>query len=113
MSKTIEEAATKVLSKLGRLPAGQVATSAQIKSVTDEYDGLYDELLNDSLVDWAKDDDLPDYAFNPVVILLLGRTADDFGVPDQWSAREDQQRLKLGSQISSPYVYQPTEFEDF
>jgi len=113
MSKTLAEVAEKVLKKLGRLADGQVAPASQKKSVTDEYDGLYDELLNDGLVNWAKADSIPDFAYNPICILLLGRVADDFGVPDKWSARETQQRKKISAQISSPYVSATTPFEDY
>jgi len=113
MPKTLLEVATKVLQKLGRLPADQVASGSLLDSIESEYDGLYEELFNDSLVNWAKDEDLPDFAFSPIQILLLGRVADDFGVPDKWSPREEQQRKKLSAQITSPYVSQPTTFEDF
>ena len=113
MSKTLAEVTDKVLKKLGRLPAGQVAKAYQKDAVEQEYDGLYDELLNDGIVNWAKADDIPDFAFYPIIILLCGRTADDFGVPDKWSARETQQRKKISAQISSPYVSATTPFEDY
>lgn len=113
MSKTIKEISNSVLRKLGRLPDGQVAPASQQEIISDDYDDLYQELLNDSLVNWAATDDIPDFAAGPIKILLLGRNADDFGVVDKWSVRERQQRLKLSSQITSPYVPQETQFEDF
>ena len=113
MSKTIKEIATKVLQKIGRLPSNQTMSAGHEKSVTDEYDGLYDELLNDSLVNWAKADDIPDFAFHPITIMLCGRVADDFRVPDKWSQRETQQRMKLAKQLESPYVPEVTQMESY
>lgn len=113
MSKTIDQISTSVLKKLGRLPDGQVAPASQLKTVEEEYNELYDELLNDSLVNWAANDDIPEFASGPIKILLLGRVAADFGVPDIWSPREEQQRKKLSSQITSEYVSQTTTFESF
>ena len=113
MSKTIAEIANSVLKKLGRLPDGQTAPASQTKVVKDAYTGLYDELLNDSLVNWGIDDDIPSLAVYAITVLLLGMTANDFGVTDAWSNREVLMRRKLSKQITSPYVPQETVFEDF
>jgi hypothetical protein len=113
MSKTIAEIALDVLQKLGRLPEGQTATAEQQKKVTDAYDGLYDELIKDSLVNWSSDDSVPEFAVYPIKILLTGMVADDFGVQDVWSARRDQMRSMLSKSLASPYVPQSTQFEDY
>ena len=114
MSKTIAEIAKEVLQEIGRLPDGQVAPASQVKTVEDAYTGLYDELLNDSLVNWAiADDEIPEFATDPIIIMLAGRVAGKFGVPNQWRAAEPTMRLRLGKNISSPYVSQTTTFEDY
>ncbi len=112
MAQTIAEISESVLKKLGRLPDGQVAPASQTKQVKDAYTGLYDELLNDGLVSWDSTADIPDFAVYPITILLLGMVSDNFGVPDRWSAARDLMRFKLSQQISSPYVPEPTEYED-
>lgn len=111
MSKTIEEVRNMVLRVVGRFQEGNVPNSNTAGIVEDAYDGLYDELLNDSLVNWSKADDLPEFAVNPVKILLSSRVAFDFGVPNVWAQFEDVMRLKLSQQIASPYVSQPTQAE--
>lgn len=113
MAKTIAEIAQDVLQKLGRLPEGQTATSAQRKKVTDAYEGLYDELNKDSLVNWSSADNIPEFAVYPVKTMLTGMVADDFGVPDVWSARKKQMRGMLSRSLKSPYASQPTQFENF
>jgi hypothetical protein len=114
MSKTIAEIGKEVLQEIGRLPDGQVAPASQLKTVKDAYTGLYEELLNDSLVNWPLEDDaIPEFATDSLIILLSGRVAGKFGVPNVWRAAEPLMRKKLGSQISSPYEPQPTTFEDF
>jgi len=113
MAKTIAEIANDVLKKLGRLPDGQVAPASQTKIVKDAYTGLYDELLNDSLVNWGSSDSIPSFAVYPVTMLLLSMTADDFGVPNSWLQLRSSLRFMLSQQILSPYEAQTTEFEDF
>lgn len=112
MAKTINEIASSVLRKLGRLPSGQVAPADQIAIVKDAYDGVYEELLNNSNVSWAKTDDIPDFATKYIKLLLLSDVADDFGVPNQWLSLMDYAKLSIAQQIASPYVPQPTQFED-
>lgn len=112
MAKTIKEISTSVLQKLGRLPSGQVAPADQIKIVSDAYGGMYEGLLNDSLVNWSATDDIPEFAVFYIKTLLLGMVADDFGVPNQWLALTDTVRLRLAGQIAIPYVPQVIQFED-
>jgi hypothetical protein len=113
MAKTLKEIATSVLKKLGRLPEGQTANPGHLKTVTDEYEGLYDELLGESLVNWSEGDDIPGFAENPIKMLLLSRTADNFGVPNQWFQLENIERMKLAKGLASPYVDQPTPYSYF
>jgi len=113
MARTKTEIATRVLKKLGRLPDGQVATASQKKTVTDEYDDLYQELLEDENVSWSEDDDIPNNVARFIIVILLGRVAEDFGVPDRWSLLEDFMRKKIAAQLASPYTYQPTQFNDY
>jgi len=113
MAKTITEVATDVLRKLGRLPDGQVAVANQIAQIEYSYDGLYEELANDSLVNWASTADIPNFAVHPITMLLLGRVADNFGVPNQWIGFYNDAREILSKQLSEPYVHQPTQFENF
>jgi hypothetical protein len=114
MSKTIAEIGKEVLQEIGRLPDGQVAPASQLKTVKDAYTGLYEELLNESLVNWPiADDEIPEFATDALIILLSGRVAGKFGVPNQWRGAEDIMKSRLNSQITSPYEPQPTTFEDF
>lgn len=113
MAKTKLEISTRVLKKLGRLPAGQVAKQYQIQTVNDAYDGLYQELLNNALVDWTSTDDIPEYAVDPITIMLSGRVADDFGVPDKWSQFEGDMKRILSQQLALPYTSQPTTFVSY
>ena len=112
MSDTIKEIGVKVLEEIGRLPDGQVAPAGQLKRVETAYTGLYQELLNDSLVNWSATDDIPDFAVDSIVFMLAGRVATRFGVPNEWRKFEDGARMSLAGQIASPYVPQTTQFED-
>lgn len=113
MAKTLLEISTEVLQEIGRLPDGQVAPASQTDKIADAYTGLYEELLNNSIVDWSSTDDIPEYATNPIIIMLASRVAGRFGVPNQWLQREGLMRATLAQQIASPYVPQPTQFESF
>lgn len=113
MSKTILEIAKEVLQEIGRLPDGQVAPASQTKTVENAYNGLYEELLNNSLVNWSANENIPEFATNPIIIILAGRVSGRFGVPDQWSQRELAMMVTLAQQITSPHVSQPTQFENF
>lgn len=112
MPKTITEIAVDVLEEIGRLPDGQVAPASQTQKVKLSYSGLYEELLNNSLVNWAAVDDIPDFASNSITILLSSRVCGRFGVPNQWLQLEEREKRNLSQQIASPYVSQPTQFED-
>lgn len=113
MAKTPTEVYVMVLEGLGRLADGQVAPASQTKKVRQKYEGLYDELLEDSLVNWGVDDDIPEFAVHPVVQLLLGMTADTFGVPDKWTASREFWRARLANSLASPYTPQPTRVDYF
>jgi hypothetical protein len=115
MAKTIKEVATKVLKKLGRLPGGQVAPADQLKIVTDEYEELFEDLFENSNVNWSSDDDIPEGAAGYIKNLLLGRTADDFGVQNKWENPEyiKIQKKGLAMFLASPYVSQPTPYSDY
>lgn len=116
MARTILELVDSVLSKHGRKPSGQTADPSNVKTVEDEYDELYQELLDNGLVNWAVRDNIPLNASGIIKKFLLGRTADNFGKIDKWTASEEQVRqlnLQLSRLLASPYVEQPTPFEDF
>ena len=113
MSKTIAEITKEVLEEIGRLQEGQVATAAQLQTVEDSYDGLWEELYNDSAIAWASDDDIEDYAADAIIILLAGRVAGRFGVPNVWKQLEPLQKRKLRQQMASPYEPQPTQADHF
>lgn len=116
MAQTLTQIGTTVLQNIGRLPSGQTADPNQLKIVKDKYPGLYEELLNNALVNWSSTDNIPDFAEDTIVDLLSGRVSGIFGVPNIWTATEAQERelrKKLGNQISSPYVSQVTRFENF
>ncbi|MCP4365423.1 MAG: hypothetical protein GY800_09025 [Planctomycetes bacterium] len=112
MVKTLDQISERVLRKLGRLPLGQVMDADQAQQVKDAYAELYAELLNDGIMEWVETDDIPDYAVSSIISMLLANLADDFGVPNQWASNYEYFRIKLASQIASPYVYQPTPFEE-
>ncbi len=113
MPFAIGEIAKEVLQTIGRLPDGQVAPASQVKTVENAYKMLYEELLNNSNVNWSAVDDIPDFAANPIIIMLAGRVSGRFGVPDRWSPQEGTQRNLLAQQLVSPYVPDVTTFEDF
>lgn len=119
MAKTIEEIASRVLRKLGRLPEGQSPTGSQVSQIRDEYDELYQELLDDGIVTWSASDDIPDNVVGPVYTLLLGRLADDFGVPNQWMLNalgqdlEKKMKRKISAAATVPYESIDTQFENF
>lgn len=116
MAKTIKEVSQEVLQEIGRLPMGQTANANQLKTVSDSYDGLYQQLFNDSLVDWSATDDIPEYATDTVIKMLSGRISGRFGVPDVWTATKEQRnnlRRELACQIASPYVPGETPYKDY
>jgi len=116
MAKTLTEIATSVLQNIGRLPDGQSAPGSQLNIIKDSYAGLYNELLNDSLVSWAETDDIPDFATDTIIQFLSGRVSRIFGVQNEWTVAWEQRRalrMKLGKQISNPYVSNVTQFENF
>lgn len=113
MAKTLKEVAKRVLQDLGRLPNGQVATAAQENIILDAYNGVYESLLNDEIVNWASDDDVPDFAVRAVVTLLKGQVAEAFGNnPNPFLAQEQSMRQILSRQIVNNYAPETTEFKN-
>lgn len=113
MAKTLKEVSNRVLRDLGRLPGSQTATAAQLKIVSDAYEGLYDSLFNDSLINWASTDDIPEFAVRPVVTMLKAQVAESFGNdPTVFLAQENAMRQLLASQLASPYESTTTQFEN-
>jgi hypothetical protein len=112
MAKTILEIATSVLQRNGRLAAGNVPKQYHIKIIEDSYEGLHEELLNDSQINWSSSDDIPDFASDSIITLLLGRTARAFGVNNEWIVLDPAMRRKLSKQIAPPYEGRPTQFSN-
>lgn len=103
MSKTITAIAVGVLQEIGRLPDGQVAEASQTKIVKDAYDGLYEDLFNNSLVNWASTDSIPEFAVFPIEQMLAGRVAGKFGVDaTKYLVLDDVMRSKLAENVANP-----------
>ena len=112
MAQTKAQIATRVLLKHKRLPIGQVADDNLLSQVKTEYDELYQELKDDGIVNWAATDNIPDNVVRPIYLILLGRTADNFGRPDKWSAYEDVFKQRILRILAPTYVHTPTKFEN-
>ena len=103
MAKTIAEIAVGVLEEIGRLPDGQVAPASQLQKVKDAYTGLYEDLFNNSLVNWAEDDSIPEFAVYPVEQMLAGRVAGKFGVDaTKYLVLVDTMEAKLAENLANP-----------
>jgi hypothetical protein len=112
MARTQNEIAVRVLKKLGRLPDGQVAPASHTKIVKNEYTDLYQELLDDGIVNWSASDNIPNNVARYITVILLGRCSDDFGVPDKWTILEPFMKKKIAAMVASPYTPQPTKYDE-
>lgn len=68
------------LQECGVLASGESAEPADDQLVTQKYAALHDVLLAEGLVAWPVDGDLPDYADNPLTMMLAAYIAPAFGV---------------------------------
>lgn len=103
MAKTIAEIAVGVLREIGRLPDGQVAEASQLQTVKDAYSGLYEDLFNNSLVNWASTDKIPEFAVYPIKQMLAGRVAGEFGVDaTKYLVLVDTMEAKLAENLANP-----------
>ena len=64
-------------------------------------------------MNWGESEDIPEFAFDPMTMIVAGRVAGKFGVQNVWRAAEDLFKMKLGKQIASPYNYRETVYEGF
>lgn len=92
--------------------------------VSTKYDALYDMLLTEGLVAWAATDDIPEYAEQPVTMMLAAFIASSFGMTGQ---RMNELRLAgtigmtppslaeqmLRRQLSKNYVPAPAQTDYF
>lgn len=103
MAKTINEIAVGVLEELGRLADGQVAPASQTQKVKAAYKGLYEDLFNNSLVDWGPTEAIPEYAVYPIEQLVASRVAGKFGVSStKYDIKTTAMRLRLAENITNP-----------
>lgn len=113
MSKTIGEVAESVLLSIGRATPGQDHDANYTKIVKDAYAGLYEMLKNDSLVNWAYTDNIPDWAVFPITVMLSGMVGDQFALDERIQQRFLSQfgtmRRLLASQGVHPYIHKNTE----
>ena len=80
---TLTELKAAVLQELGVLATGESPNIGDATVVGDRYSDLYEMLLTEGLVSWASDDDIPDFAANPVTMMVAYLCCGAFGVPAQ------------------------------
>lgn len=103
MAKTINEIAVGVLEELGRLSDGQVAPASQVQKVKAAYDGLYEDLFNNSLVNWSSTGSIPEFAVYPIEQLVAGRVAGKFGVDStKYDVKAEAMRGRLAENLANP-----------
>lgn len=79
---TIEQFATKVLSKLG-VYSRSTLDAADLENVTDAYNAIYLTLADDGLISWAITDDIPNRFSLPLISLVANEIAPFYNMPEQ------------------------------
>lgn len=117
MAKTKAQIAQRVLTKTNRVPIGETADANLTALVKEHYDEVYQELLQDGLVDWGSADSVPDHAVSLIVLLVTVRAADDLRVPEQRLQRLIAQvkpaRKQLAAALAATYEHLTTEASSF
>jgi len=118
MARTQNELADTILKELGALPDGQTPVASHRTQVKDEYDNLYQELLDDGIVNWSASDDIPNNVFTAIKNMLLNRCAAKFDVPNVWTVygleeMDMAMRKRIQRTISEPYTETTTVYEGF
>jgi len=79
---TLTELSTRVLQKLGVLPTGEVADADDADIVQTKYGSLYEQLQTLSLVSWAADEAIPEYAAEQIVQMTAAISVDEFEISE-------------------------------
>lgn len=77
---TLTELKTQVLQHLGVLATSTNPNADDAAIVATKYAALYEMLLTKDLVSWAVDDDVPDEAGQPIIMMLSYLCAPTFGI---------------------------------
>lgn len=113
---TQQQLKNKAAKRLGILATGQALTGPQDAILQTAYNSLYDRMLRDGRVVWAKDADIPDALLDPLSALLANKSADDFGVSDARYVRLQNAVRKAEREISSyvaPAYVPPSDPKDY
>lgn len=95
--ETLLSVKQKAFRRIGVLGAGQTMSGDQDVQATTAYNSIYDRLLSQELVGWAKASDIPDEFVESVVSLLAFELADEYGISDsRW------QRLQYRAGLAIP-----------
>ena len=83
MARTRREMATAVLQQLRLVTTGLPAAAEDIRTIIDQYEDVYAELVDRGLCYWPNSSDtaeeIPNVVFRAVVNILTGEVADVFG----------------------------------
>lgn len=77
---TLTELKSAVLRELRIVAAGEDAPAEYVAVVADKYAALYDMLLTVGLVAWTSTADIPDYAEQPITMMLAFLCCRPFGI---------------------------------
>ena len=111
---TKTEIATQVLQKLAVLEADETPSTEDLTFVEGKYDGVYQLLKSENLVDWGAAENIPDKAKIPVVGLVARECLEDYIVPTQIMQSlilsEDRYKRQLKA-LEYNYYVPSTDFE--
>lgn len=125
---TPTELRSRALQELGVLATGEDANAADGAIVDQKYAALYEMLVTEGLVTWSVDDEIPEFAEQPMIWMTAHLCAGSFGVSPQKKSELEQlgalnllpakggpslAERQLRRQLAKGFVYQPVQTEYF
>lgn len=77
----LEDFYAEVLQKLGVLAAEEAPTAADRKAAKDKYKAVHAEYSRRTIIQWFDDEDVPDWASDPMATLVADRLSGEFSLP--------------------------------
>lgn len=105
---TLEDFYAEVLQKLGTLAAEEAPSASDRKASKEKYEQIHAEFSRRDLIQWFDDEDVPDWASDPMATIVADRLAPEFSLPDnrrielKVAAREALDTIIADGQRRSP-----------
>ncbi|MCC7126418.1 MAG: hypothetical protein IT178_16330 [Acidobacteria bacterium] len=106
---TLAEITEKALQRLQVIGEGDEMIPADSELVQDRYASLLEMLRVEGLADWTYNEQVPEYAEGPLVMMLAAFCAEEFAVPEPRHSRLQQAgAFSLPARLGGPSVAERT-----